>query len=59
MKENLYCGICGQFVGVKDHGGFWVYKRGDGKRWYHWRCYENEQKEIRRIRDENRGYIKR
>ena len=45
-----YCGICGKFV-VGD--GFPV-KHGKIERWYHWRCYENEQREIRRARDGDR-----
>lgn len=58
MRENNYCGICGKFVYVNGNDDFWVYKRGGAKRWYHRRCFENEQKEIRRVRYENGTNIK-
>ena len=58
MKEIIFCGICGCVVGQCDGSGLWVYKRGNAKRWYHYRCFENEQKEIRRNRYENGTNIK-
>lgn len=50
-----YCGIYNKFVA----GDGFPVKHGKIERWYHWRCYENEQREIRRARDENRANTKR
>lgn len=49
-KAGDYCGICNKFVA----GDGFPVKHGKIERWYHRRCYENEQREIRRARDENR-----